>query len=159
MNGLLRIKSTLQPHWVIHPSHVRRMTNQVVDLLENIGVELEEGVFACSPTSNPSHPTVIACRNIENTKDRPPDGVFLSSASDQATEEATWPGGQPPGARPVPSHPFRHLMDVILLPPPYNPPTRTFTRTSQKLWKHGRLHGAVHADTSLVTSTPPHRHS
>jgi ribonuclease HI len=78
MNGLCRIKSTLQPQWVILPSHVRRMTNQVVDLLENFGVELEEGVFSCSPSTNPSHPTVIACRNIAHTKDRPPDGVLSS---------------------------------------------------------------------------------
>jgi hypothetical protein len=92
MNGLLRIKSTLQPHWVILPSHVRRTTNQVVDLLENFGVDLEEGDFSCSPTSNPSHPTVIACRNIANTKDRPPDGVLPSSMCEQTT-------GRPPGRK------------------------------------------------------------
>jgi ribonuclease HI len=75
MNGLCRIKSTLQPQQVILPSHVRRMANQVVDWLENLGVELEEGVFSCTPSTNPTHPTVIACKNIAYTKDLPPDGV------------------------------------------------------------------------------------
>jgi ribonuclease HI len=85
MNGLLKIKSTLQPQWVILPSHIRRTTNQVVDLLENFGVELEEGVFSCSPSTNPSHPTVIACRNITHTKYRPPDGVLPSQWHDHTT--------------------------------------------------------------------------
>jgi ribonuclease HI len=75
MNGLCRIKSTLQHRRVILPSHVRRTTNQVVDWLANMGVELEEGVFSCSPDANPTHPAVIACRNLAHTKDRPPDGV------------------------------------------------------------------------------------
>jgi hypothetical protein len=90
MNGLLRIKSILQPNWVILPSHVRRSANQVVDLLANHGVDLKEGDFSCSPSSTSSHPFVIACREIANTKDRPPDGVFRGNMSGQAT-------GRPPG--------------------------------------------------------------
>jgi hypothetical protein len=83
MNGILRIKSILQPHWVILPSHVRRSTNQVVDLLANFGVDLEEGDFSCSPTSNSSHPIVIACRNIANTKDHPWMGSFQAQHEDR----------------------------------------------------------------------------
>jgi len=52
------------------------LENQVVDLLENYGVDMEEGKFACFPTSSSSHPIVINFINIANIKDRPPDGVL-----------------------------------------------------------------------------------
>jgi ribonuclease HI len=50
MNRLIKIKSILQPQWVILPSHVRRQANQVEDMLENFGVDLQEGDFSCSPS-------------------------------------------------------------------------------------------------------------
>jgi ribonuclease HI len=90
MNGLLIIKSILQPKWVIFPSHVRRSTNKVADLLAKYGVDLEEGDFSCSPTSSSSHPIVIACRNIANIKDRPPNGVLPGTTRGQFM-------GRPPG--------------------------------------------------------------
>jgi hypothetical protein len=52
-------------------------------------------------------------------------------------EEATWTGGQPPGAHPVPSHPPHQLMIVSTPPPPFTPLTRTCIRTSRMLWNAG----------------------
>jgi ribonuclease HI len=76
MNGMTRIKSFLQPQWVIHPSHIRRNENQVADMLENFGVDLHEGDFFCSSASYPTHPFMIACRNMAHNKDQPLDGVI-----------------------------------------------------------------------------------
>jgi ribonuclease HI len=68
MNRHCRIKSILRHRHVILPSHVRRTTNQVADWLDNMGVELGDEVFSCSPDTNPMHPTVIACKNLAHTK-------------------------------------------------------------------------------------------
>jgi hypothetical protein len=43
----------------------------------------------------------------------------------------------PPSVRPVLSYHLCHLMDVILLSPPYKPPTRTFIRMIRNLWSMG----------------------
>jgi hypothetical protein len=133
MNGLLIIKSILQPQWVILPSHVRRSTNQVVDLLANYGVDLEEGDFSCSPTS-------------------PSDGVFPGSERGQITGR---PSGQTTATwrliRPAPPHPSPHG---------FKTPTVTLQTLLAANLSHaleaqlrGRFHGAGQ-DASTVTSTP-----
>jgi ribonuclease HI len=71
MNGLIRIKSILQPQWVILPSHVRRNENQVADMLANFGVDLQEGDFFCSPASSPTHPFVLHAETWLTTRTNP----------------------------------------------------------------------------------------
>jgi ribonuclease HI len=93
MNGLIRIKSILQPQWVILPSHVRRKANQVADMLANFGVDLQEGDFCCFPASCPTHPLVVACINTTHSKDQPPDGVSSGPTSG-------WTVGRTPGHNP-----------------------------------------------------------
>jgi ribonuclease HI len=74
-NGLVQIKTMLQPHLVIIPSHVRRKVNQVVDKLVNFRVDLKEGDFCCNPDSSPDHPLVRACISQALNMDHSPDGV------------------------------------------------------------------------------------
>jgi hypothetical protein len=81
-------------------------------MLANFGVDLQEGDFSCSPASSPTHPFVIACRNMAHNKDQPSDGVSSVSTHGQ-------PEGRPPGqvschlepAQHVPSL-YRHLMSL-----------------------------------------------
>jgi hypothetical protein len=154
MNGILRIKSTLQPHFIIFPSHVRRTTNQVADMLTNFRVELEEGDFLCSPTSNPSHPTVIACRNIANTKDWPPDGVLRVQFVNKpwgghlARQLATW-------CRSILSPHFRHLMDLNHLAATLQTSVEASLPHDLDVLLRGSLHGTVQ-DASSVTYAPPY---
>jgi len=134
------------------------MKNQVVDLLANIRFELEEGFVACFPTSNPSHSTIITCRNITNTKYRPSDGVLPEIIKRPSHGEATWPSYQLLSPQLVPSHRLHHLVDVITLSPPYIPLMQAFTRTSWKLWNAGNFM-ALRADfpwslPPLLTSIP-----
>jgi hypothetical protein len=51
------------------------MAKQVVDWLAYIRVDLEEGVFSSTPSTNPNNPTVITYNNIDYTKDLPPNGL------------------------------------------------------------------------------------
>jgi hypothetical protein len=149
MNGLFRIKSILQPQWVILPSHVRRTTNQVVDMLENYGVDLQEGDFSCSPTSSSTHPTVIACRNIANNKDQPPDGVFSGSNVDRlrgghlARRPATW-------SRLRCAPPHHHLMGLNPSSSFFRPHSRPACRTLMMLIFVG--------DFMVMGRTPPQSH-
>jgi len=152
MNGILKIKSILQPNWVIFPSHVRRSTNQVVDLLANYGVNLKEGDFSCSPTSTSSHPFVVACINIANTKYRPPDGVLPGTMHGQATGR---PPGQtiiqlaPDGTRPPGTSP--QGLNVVVA----TPQTTLASNLPHDLeaLQRENFHGVVQV-TSLVTSSP-----
>ena len=74
-NGLKAIADLVQPHLYFIPSHIRRCTNQVVDHLANIRVDLEGKGLLCMSSTNNNHPVLKDCIVLTLSSECSLDGV------------------------------------------------------------------------------------
>jgi ribonuclease HI len=74
-SDLQTLKSFIQLHTSIVPSHVHRKANQITDKLANIGVTQTLTDLDCDPITQPDHPILKECIDHATNSDLPPDGV------------------------------------------------------------------------------------
>jgi hypothetical protein len=79
-SGLTTITTTIKPHMVMIPSHVKRQPNQIDDHLTNMGVSLEGPDIIC--TSRIDHTLFRDYINKDLISNSPTDGVLVRN---------TWP--------------------------------------------------------------------